>query len=722
MRRSPVAKSLPDDPAAPPAAVRAESRLRLGLTALLVLQGVAAFFPGPLLWGTNHLAYAPLALRILWPLVGLALIWTPLGEIKGRFLTHNVGIGVLGRPAVAYIFIPVAGMLLMWLARVRVPYLGDGWFLGELVARGHGFHGFDWVAYHLHAKLFQLLGLQGDAAAYQLFATLSLIAGALYLATAAWGARGLAEDPGARTVIYTLLVFFAPMQMFMGYVECYGFLLVATLVYLIALVRYARGEWTIAAPAAALGAGLFLHLDALFLALPLAIAVLRPPAGRRVNVRDVIVAAGLPLMGLALGVLVQVLGGYDRAWFMQDFIERRRGRTLLMPLIGSPGLLSLTHAKDVVNLLLLLCPVPLAMMIVSGRRAIGRGEGTTPHGGAIRTTRLLLLGCLCVLVLAIGLDMVLGMPRDWDLLAAQAPVFVLSAVVIWSVTAGLRPRPRTVGMLAATAFVLAAPWFWLNAGAERSLARLADVIGGQSAYAQAYAHEEIGKHFRKQGDMTRALAEYRRTIELFPSNPRFHALLGGLLYNTGDKAGSFVAYERALAADPEYVNALEMMARLHVERGEPAAALGYARKLARRSQESADAAEIHGLAAEELELFGEAIEAYQRAFTKDPNRLRLLERIGALGFLGDNLAASEQAFRLLLQRQPQSVTARKGLVLAVWGPLRSDPARWGTPEGRRQMEECQRLLDSLEREQAGDEMTASWRHEIEEARRQLAGR
>jgi tetratricopeptide (TPR) repeat protein len=707
---------------AAPAAEGPELRMRLGLTALLVLQGVAAFLPGPLLWGLNHLAYAPLALRVVWPLAGLALVWTPLGERLGRFLSRSVGAGLLGRPFTAYMLAPLVGILLLWLARVRVYYLGDGWFLGELIARGHGFHGFDWIAYHLHARLLQWLGLQGEPAAYGVFATVSLIAGGLYLAAAAWGARGLARDPGARALIYALLVFFAPVQMFMGYVECYGLLLVATLVYLIALVRHARGEFTIAAPAAALGLALFLHLNALFLAPLLAVALLWPPSGKRASPRDVLAALGLPLAGLALAVLVHLVAGYGRAWFVQDFIEGRRGRTLLMPLFGSPGLLSLAHAKDVINLLLLLCPVPLAMMVATGLRGAPGGAGSPRDGGTIRTAQLLLLGCLCVLALAIGLDMVLGMPRDWDLLAAQAPVFALAAVVLWVATAGPRPQARTVGMIAATAFVLAAPWFWLNAGAERALERFADVLEGQSAYAQAYAHEEIGKYYRKLGEMPRALAEYRRAVALFPSNPRFHALLGGMLYNTGDKDGALEAFQRALAADPEYPNALEMMARLHAERGENEAALEYARKLAKRSQESPDAAEVYGLVAERLELNSEAIEAYQRAFTKDQTRTRLLERIGALGFLSGNLPVSEQAFRLLLEREPQSVTGREGLVLAVWGPLRTDPARWGTPEGRRLMEECSRLLDSLEREHEGDEMTASWRREIEAARRQPAAR
>jgi tetratricopeptide (TPR) repeat protein len=711
------AGALPVADAASSEAAAAETRLRWALTALLVLQGLAGFLPGSLLWGLNHLAYAPLAVRVLWPLAGLALVWTPLGARFGGFLGRSVGAGLLDRPLAAYVGAPLVGGLLLWLARARVPYLGDGWFLGELVARGVGFHGFDWIAYYMHAKLFHVLGLHGDQAAYGLFAGLSLFAGVLYLAAAAWGARGLTRDPGARALIYALLVFFAPVQMFMGYVECYGYLLVATLVYLIALVRHVRGELPIAAPAAALGAALFFHLDGLFLAPLLLAAVLWPPRGRRVGARGVLLAAGLPLAGLALAVAIHLLEGYDRASFVRDFLERSKDRPLLMPLFGSPGLLSLAHAKDVINLFLLLCPVPLAMLAATVRRRTLAGAGSAADDVERRGRRLLLLGCLCVLAIAIGLDMVLGMPRDWDLLAAQVPVFVLAAVSFWTAVAGSRPRPRTLGMLAAAAFVLAAPWFWLNAGADRALARFGDVLGGQSAYAQAYGHEEIGKHFRKLGDMTKAVAEYRRAIELFPSNPRFHALLGGLLYNSGDKDGAFEAYERTIAIDPEYTNALEMLARLHAERGEYEAALGYARKLARRGQESADAAELYGLVAEKLDLIGEAIDAYGRAYSRDQTRVALLERIGALGFLGGNIPVSEQAFRLLLQREPQSVIGRKGLALAVWGPMREDAARQGTPEGRRRMEEVLRLIDSLEREHQGDEMTASWRREIEAARR-----
>ncbi len=701
-------------PAALPARLGgADARLRAALTVLLVLQVLAAFLPGPLLWGMNHLAYAPLPLRLLWPLAGLVVVWTPLGARLGRWLSEWVGRRLIGRPSAAFLVAPVVGGALLWLARARVPYLGDGWLLGELVARGHAFHGFDWIAFYLHAKLFHLLGLQGDPAAFALFGVMSTIAGACYLAAAAWAARGLAPDASSRALVYALLILFAPVQMFLGYVECYAFLLVALLIFLVALVRHARGELPLAAPAAAFGAALFFHLDALFLAPLLVAAVVWPPSGRRARARDLAAAAGLPLLGLALAVAIHLAEGCNSQWFATEIFHRPSDRPMLMPLGGSPGLLSLVHVKDVVNLVLLLCPAPLALLIAA------RPQFGDP--AAARTARLLVLSSLWVLALAIGLNMVLGMPRDWDLLAAPSVVAVLAAALAWIPPARTEAAPRTLGTIAATACALALPWFWLNAGSERALARLADVIGGQSAYAQAYAHEEIGKHYRKIGDTKRAAEEYRRTISLYPRNARFHALLGALLYNAKDRAGSFEAFRQTLEVDPDYPQALEMMARLHAERGELETAIGYARRQAGRDEETPDAAELHGSVAEQLQQPVEAMSAYQRAYAKDPTRVHLLEKIGALGFLCEDFAASERAFRLMLQRQPRSPVARKGLVLALMAPLRREPSLSRTADGRRRLGEALALIEAIERDRQADELTGTWRREIEAALQPAGG-
>ncbi len=696
-------------------------RLRLVLTVLLLLQALAAFLPGPWLWGINHLAYAPLALRLMVPALGLAVLWSPAAVALGRWMTRSLAPALPGNRWVAYVLAPLAGGVCFWVCRTSVPYLGDGWFLGELVAKGHAFHGFDWLAYYLHAKLFQVLSLQGEGHAFRLFAVVSVIAGVLYLVVIAWGARRLGRDASERVLLYALLLVFAPIQMLFGYVECYGLLLVAMTLFLLRLAVAYREGGSLFAPAVALGAGLFFHLNALFLSPVLLLAVFRPPADAARPGWRRLCDVGLPLLiavGLAVGV--HLLEGYNWAWFEHDFIQKREGRTLLMPLIGEPGLVSVTHIKDLVNLLLLLAPVALAMLAVGARRnsAPGpSGDGTASRAehadcSEARLTHILLFGSAWIVLLMLTLDMVLGMPRDWDLLAAQAPVFVIAAYVVWTGRGRSGVDPGSLGAIAVVAGLLVLPWIWLNTDATRSLTRFGDVLDGQSAYAQAYGHEEIGKYHRKRGEDALAIAEYRRVIELFPTNPRFHALLAALLYNTGDKAGAFEAFRRTLEADPEYPLALEMMARLHAEGGEPDSAIGYARKLAGHPKESADAAELHGIVAERLDEPQEAIEAYKRAFMKDNRRIGVLERIGALGFFTGDLTSSEQAFRLVLERRPGDPAARQGLVLAIWGAVRGDPEQIHSPETRRRLEEALGLIEELEREGRADEMLLQWRREI----------
>jgi tetratricopeptide (TPR) repeat protein len=628
-----------------------DATLRLALTALIGLQAIAGLLPGPSLWGLNHLAYVPLPLRLAWPALGLLLLWSRLGERFGAWLGGRAAAALLGRRAVAYGLLPLAGGIAFWLMRSRTHFLGDGWLIGELVARGVSYHGFDFLDYHAHALLYRALRLTTENGAFALFVWSSIAAGAIYLAIAAWAARRLATDGGERITLYALLVAFAPLEMFMGYVECYSLLAAALLLFLAALAaHYTRGART-AWVAAAYGAALAIHLDALFLAPLVLLLLIAPPGGRRELASRRALAVVLPIVAcLAVSAAIFLAGGYDRVAFRIDFHEGRRGQRLLAPLLGEGSLLGGARLKDTLNLALLLAPVPLAMIATGLRgRRIARASLVFLAGGA------------GLLFLMLFLQMALGVARDWDLLAAQAAVFVFAAFLLWRERTGGRPAPREVGAIVATAICLALPWFWVNAGETRSVRRFEDVIADLPRFPRAYAHEEIGKYHRKAGRIDAALGEYRVCTEIFPGNPRFQVALGGLLYNAGRRDESLPVFERAFAADSTYPLALEMLARVHAERDEIPSALDYARRLARLPSETARAAGLHG----------------------------------TLALLAERYPEAEEAFRALLRRDPRSPEARAGLVAAIWLPLREAPESWSAPETRARLEEALRLADGL---------------------------
>lgn len=718
-------------------------RLRLLLTLFLLLQAGAAFLPGPLLWGASHLAYAPLFARLLVPLLGVAILWTPLGAWAAA-RAGRLGALLLSKPAVAYGVVPLAAMALFWLLRTRLHFLGDGWLLGELVHLRVRFHGFDLLDYLLHARLHDWLGLQSEPAAFRLFAVVSVLAGGFYVAAAAWSARKLDETPAGRLLLFALLLCASPVQMFMGYVECYARLAVLLLVFLTLLTLYYRGRVSLVAPAAVFALALAVHLDALILS-PLLIApLLWPPAGRRDSRSRRALQIGLPVLGgLALAAGLLLLAGYNGRWFRIDFIEKRADHPLLLPL--SDGLLSWRHWKDFANLLGLLAAVPLAMILARLPGWLRRGGGETGHeprelrdgtgeprrggggprserigprreGGGPRNARLaaalMLGGCGWVALWMLLLHLRLGVARDWDLFAAPALVFCLAGFLMWQ-EAGERVRAELAVIVGASALVLVGPWFWLNAGEARSLARFRDVIADLPKFPRAYAHEEIGKYFRKAGDIAEARREYEACVAIHPSNPRFLALLAALLYNSGETDAALQRFTQVFELDSTNVSALEMLARIHAEKEEYAQALDYARRFAGRSRERAAAAMLHGTVAARLGLYPEAVAAFERALRAEPDNLECLELLGNALLLSGDHARAEQAFRALLARDPGSASALVGLVASLWMPCEGHPEDCADERARARLREALALLDRLESMSGGpSQQLQQWRGRI----------
>jgi len=677
----------------------------------LLLQLLGGFFPGPSLWAVNHLAYAPFAVRLAWPLLGLLLIWSPAAGAIGRWVTTGFAARFFGRPILVYGVAPLLAMVAFWFARCRTHFLGDGWLLGEGVAGGVPFHGYEFITYHAHARLFAAMGLSTEQQAYTLIAVTSILVGGAYVAVAGWGARRLTEDPAGRALTYTLVLACSPLLMFMGYVECYAPLAVALLAFYFSLALYYQGKLTgrspVLIPAACFGVALFLHLDALFVAPLLLLLVLVPPAAARGSwVRRLLIVVGCCLAVLLLAGVIYYAGGYDRAAYEADFVSGRRTERVLASFEGDQGLLSVTHWKDMGNLLLLLIPVPLALAISRRRWPQGRAEG------------VLLAGGVWLILLMSLVNMKLGVVRDWDLFAAPLLLFCVLAGVVWQRDISSKASRPILGAMVTTSLILLLPWVWVNAGEARSVHRFRDVMADQSSYAQAYSHEEIGKYLRRQGRIEEALHEYRTSTRLRPHNARRLAVLAGLLYNNGKKGESFAAFQRILQIEEEHPLALEMMARLHVERGEANLALPYARKLAGRPEETHRAASLHAQAAERVSQPRESMEAFERAYALRPDRIDYLERAGGLALVLGDFRKSEQSFRRALQIDPSAVSARAGLVMTLWAPLRERPGSWTDPSTRRRMEEALALIERIPPDGETGRMASSWRQEIRAA---LAG-
>lgn len=697
-------------PTAPEAEAPGLLGLRCAVSLILLLTALATILPGHWLWGLGHWSHWPAPLAGALFLIGVLLAWSKAGAALGRILISGID-AILKRAFLTYGVAPAAAAALFWLLRSKVHFLGDGWLLGELVNKGMGYHGFDFVDFLAKARLYHAFRLTTEAEAFALFAIISVAAGGLYVMVAGFLARRFSDDPGERALAYALLILMPAVQLFFGYVECYAMLSASTLLFLGTLVLHYRRSLPAYVPAAAFGLGLLSHLDVLFLAPLLVLLILYPPLGdrrsllrRSFEVKAPVVAALVAVFG------VYLLSGYTYERFQLDFLTGREGQRLLVRLQGSHGLFSGVHWKDVLNLILLLAAVPLALVVgaLDGRK--------TPRLPAWpRELVVTGIGSIWLVLLAALLHMKLGIARDWDLLAAQSPVFLLTALLWWRHRHGSGGTPQLVGMTVGLALLLTGSWIAVNANEEAALARFRGIIADQPRFARAYSHEEIGKYYRKSGQTEKAYADYRRCIEIFPENARFHCVLGALQYQEGLMDEALETFTGALEVDSTSTTGLEMIARIHVEAGRLETGLGFSRRLAGRRGESARAAAVHGYAADHLGLTQEAVAAFERAVRKEPEQTPLIRHLGSLYFDALDFAKAEGAYRELLRREPRSPAARIGLLMALWGPMRQNRAAWAQPGAQARIREARTLLQGLAAEGQLDERLRPWALELEQA-------
>jgi len=676
--------------------------VRLCVSLPLLAAAVAGVWPGALTWGASFLPFLPGSpswLAVAWPLLILFLVWTPMSGRLGNLLTGRLEPAILGRPLIAFGLIPVLGMLAAWLLRARTPLLGDGVLLVNLLGDGVRHHGFDFMAYHLHARLAQFLGLSTAAQAQQMLAATSVLTGGLYLAAAAWSARVLVRRPGDGVLLFGLLVLAAPWQLFLGYAECYAQLAVCLLLAMVSLLREREGHGRLVTASLWYAAALFWHLNALFLA-PLMLGVALAGGDGRTRWRR-LATVGLPSLGaLSVGALLLLTAGDPRTVLVDDFLAPQAGRRLLNALGGDRGLVDWRLWKDLLNLALLLVAVPLALLLsarVSGRRP---------------ATSSLAWGGVGIGVVALLLNMKLGVVRDWDLLAAHASVVTLAA---FAASRAAALPAALIGVVWLASVGLNLPWFVVNAVPDAARSRLVAVTVDLPAYPRALALEDLGQQARDAGDLERSVEAYRMAAEACPLHARFHVLHGQAQFRRGEYRLAVGPLRHALSLDPDNLLTHRMLLMSLTRLQRPEAALPHARALAGTHQEDWQVARAHGALAEQVGTPDEAMEAYLRAWKLAPERTELAVRSGELGLVAGRVEWAEQVFRRVLARDPGHGQARLGLARSLW----SQVVAVALPDLER-LGEVDRLLTDVAVPEAEATQVASWRDDVRERLRLAA--
>jgi hypothetical protein len=489
---------------------------------VVIIRATAALLPPGRLWGADFLRYLDPAWGVCFSLVPL-IVLSPWFRRLFDSLSSSTADALFSALAIACL----VGMLFF---PMDTFYYGDGSILVPEVAR---------ISQHPRFGSEILLNLKS-----------SPLAGLMIERCAAWGPAMLEAlgfgKPGSPLFafrIFDILLFIllviilvaytkgvrrltaflslcgtAGMILFFGYAEFYAAVGVAIVWYILAAERYIKGEGRLWILAASFLVSIACHYYAVVL-LPSIVWIIAEKRGWRPAL-----FASTRRMILAIGVAVAacIAGYFAMGW--NDSSSR-----VVMPIAAqhsaagtqSYTLLSSAHLLDLVNLPILLAPVPFAFLLIL---VASRSRKMFIESAQFRFLCLSGLGLAAFFTFA---NATLGLARDWDMTAPMGLFFGLAALLLSMSLAGKR-SPSSVAMLSIASLLTMLPWLAVHLDTGRATRRFADVMELDAAHMYGdYAlsgYEALRKYYLHTGNLDGEILTTQRMIDVL-HYPQHYILL-----------------------------------------------------------------------------------------------------------------------------------------------------------------------------------------------------
>ncbi|HLB00245.1 MAG TPA: hypothetical protein VJO14_02570, partial [Bacteroidota bacterium] len=410
--------------------------------------------------------------------------------------------------------------------RVRVPLLGDGWFLVRNFAGA--IQGTDTLlprdeplATYYFSTVIGLFGVKTYPGFLDAFFAGDMILGAGFILIAWATVRVLFTGAVERLVSFAIVCSLPAMNLFFGYVETYS-------VVLFTLALYA---WT---------GSLFLRRRAPFVLAALAfllqvlthyLTILTLPSllylgyigWRRGDAKQII--AGAAAFGLSALLVLAVVEFSVENYFSR--VPHRHYLPVVQPddineRYSSPyTMFSPYHAVDLGNLAVLLAAAA-AFLFVSAPSAGPRGDtgSSEAHAG---TGRFLLSASLPVVLFTLVAKFDLGMARDWDVIAPYSYLLTLSALGRYFRRARPGDDARPVVLAGGMSLACSLLWFSVNASPAASVERFLSLLDprmiGQGGMYNGNLY--LSRYYRQAGiGEERSAALWERYLGLYPGDMR----------------------------------------------------------------------------------------------------------------------------------------------------------------------------------------------------------
>lgn len=588
--------------------------LIIAAVASFALVALASFFPDARLWGINHLSYFPSSLRWMF-LVLIGLCFLPACArplVEGfqsivQLLCRRDRKGML-----LVLFLGLVAVGVFWSLRSATFLLGDG----HLLARSYSAaQSGDNSLVISNAKLIlqneriamgtSLLYLWSGKLAEGLWGAswvdgirmFNCILGGLFVIILLSVARSRGWSSTTRLWLLILVLFSAFMQLFFGYMENYTPLMLCLLLYAVAAVRALNYRGSLVWPLLAQIVAVLLHVQAIVL-LPSLVYLF---FWRNTDHPETFVERRLPLILAAVMLIGLVVARFTP---LQQFL------LVFLPEDGGQAVMTLGHALDVANLLLLVLPAALLFLALrwllgreagwlravrpvdpsssSGSSREGRDSRKSLRARRLRETRsptsshrpevpvhwlqtraewqffqLQGWGCLLYLVF---FEAAIGVARDWDLFAMIVVSLIPLSLILWNrysqrtdATIDVTREAVFMAPMLALTLILGMSWVLLNHSVPHTTRRFEGILRWETAEVP-YAMEALAATYYDNDRVSDAIRTMEAAIVLSP-NARLRSLLGTYFYEAGNYARARQLLEEQLRRNPKDIKVRNWLVR-----------------------------------------------------------------------------------------------------------------------------------------------------------------
>lgn len=580
------------------------------------------FAPTALTWGVHSLGFLPPAYAAAYLALTAAVV---IGARNGWFRAP-AAILIRFMETTPYQFLVAAiGTLTLAavLLRVHAPLLGDSFYVVRNFADGmrgtapllYRNEPLSTLWYYGVVTLFQPITYAGFLNA---FLAAGIALGAGFILCAFFLTKELFADPAERLGAFSLLLAVPYVQLFLGYVETYGAVLLALALYALVAVRALRGKGSYILVAPAFLLLVASHYMTILLAPSLLYAAYA--AWRGGKRRDLLIGCAA---ALAAALLVAWLAGFDLVKYGAP-VPHSHFLPLLQPMFDQDEiastpytLLSPYHAVDLLNgALLLFAPAIILLVLSAGRlRTALRSSPEALFCAA---------GLLPVLAFYLVVKFDLGAAKDWDVFAPYTFLALVLAAVIYFRGAG-SGKMAAFAIVGGIAFLNTLAFLRLNATTDEAVRRAETLLDRRTVAATSYymASLHLAQYFHQVQDSTGALRVWENYVAAFPTDPRGYE---NVITNAGSGGESRArvarAYEGWLTVNPTDTAARRAYARYCLDAGNASYAEGAVK---------------------------EARTLYEKTIALDPTIERAYNNLGSVYAQEDSLAKAIDCFEAAIE-------------------------------------------------------------------------